>query len=39
MGQCCHNTTYVATAGKPANFNDGYGDAHITGFKKLWELK
>jgi ribose transport system substrate-binding protein len=29
----------VATAGKPANFNDGYGDAHITGFKKLWGLK
>ena len=29
----------VATAGNPANFNDGYGDAHITGFKKLWELK
>jgi ribose transport system substrate-binding protein len=29
----------VATAGNPANFNDGYGDAHITGFKKLWQLK
>jgi ribose transport system substrate-binding protein len=26
----------VATAGKPATFNDGYGDAHIAGFKKLW---
>ena len=29
----------VATAGKPATFNDGYGDAHIAGFKKLWGLK
>ena len=28
----------VATAGKPATFNDGYGDAHIAGFKKLWGL-
>jgi ribose transport system substrate-binding protein len=29
----------VATAGKPATFNDGYGDAHITGFKQLWGIK
>jgi len=29
----------VATAGKPATFNDGYGDAHIAGFKKLWGVK
>ena len=29
----------VATAGKPATFNDGYGDAHISGFKALWGLK
>jgi ribose transport system substrate-binding protein len=29
----------VATAGKPATFNDGYGDAHIKGFKALWGLK
>jgi len=29
----------VATAGKPATFNDGYGDAHIVGFKALWGLK
>ena len=29
----------VASAGKPATFNDGYGDAHIAGFKKLWGLK
>jgi ribose transport system substrate-binding protein len=29
----------VATAGKPATFNDGYGDAHITGFKKLWGIQ
>jgi len=28
----------VATAGKPATFNDGYGDAHVAGFKKLWGL-
>jgi ribose transport system substrate-binding protein len=29
----------VATAGKPATFNDGYGDAHISGFKTLWGVK
>ncbi len=29
----------VATAGKPATFNDGYGDAHISGFKKLWGIQ
>jgi ribose transport system substrate-binding protein len=29
----------VATAGKPATFNDGYGDAHIAGFKKLWGIQ
>ena len=29
----------VMTAGKPATFNDGYGDAHIAGFKKLWGLQ
>lgn len=29
----------VATAGKPATFNDGYGDSHIAGFKKLWGLQ
>jgi ribose transport system substrate-binding protein len=29
----------VATAGKPATFNDGYGDAHIAGFKKLWGVQ
>ena len=29
----------VASAGKPATFNDGYGDAHITGFMALWCLK
>ena len=29
----------VATAGKPATFNDGYGDSHVAGFKKLWGLK
>ncbi|GAK72055.1 putative ABC transporter substrate-binding protein [Agrobacterium rubi TR3 = NBRC 13261] len=29
----------IATAGTPANFNDGYGDAHLDGFRKLWKLK
>ena len=29
----------VKTAGVPANFNDGYGDAHLEGFRKLWMLK
>ncbi|MDQ0419894.1 ribose transport system substrate-binding protein [Peteryoungia aggregata LMG 23059] len=29
----------VETAGVPANFNDGYGDAHLDGFRKLWMLK
>jgi ribose transport system substrate-binding protein len=29
----------VATAGIPATFNDGYGNSHIAGFRKLWELK
>jgi ribose transport system substrate-binding protein len=29
----------VKTAGVPANFNDGYGDAHLEGFRKLWKLK
>lgn len=29
----------IETAGVPANFNDGYGDAHLEGFRKLWMLK
>jgi len=29
----------VATAGNPATFNDGYGDVHIDGFKKLWNIE
>lgn len=29
----------VATAGKPATFDNGYGDAHIAGFKKLWGVQ
>jgi len=29
----------VATAGTPANFNDGYGNVHVEGFAKLWGLK
>jgi ribose transport system substrate-binding protein len=28
----------VASAGIPATFNGGYGDANIAGFKKLWQL-
>jgi len=28
----------VETAGTPATFNDGYGDVHIAGFRKLWGL-
>ncbi|WP_334174486.1 sugar ABC transporter substrate-binding protein [Pseudoxanthobacter sp.] len=29
----------VGAAGVPANYNDGYGDAHLTGFRKLWKLQ
>jgi ribose transport system substrate-binding protein len=29
----------VATAGKPATFNDGYGDVHRAGFAKLWGVE
>ena len=29
----------VETTGIPANFDDGYGDAHIDGFRKLWMLE
>jgi ribose transport system substrate-binding protein len=29
----------VATAGVPATYNDGYGDNHIAGFKKLWGVE
>ncbi len=29
----------VETAGVPATYNDGYGDSHITGFKKLWGVE
>lgn len=29
----------VETAGVPANFDDGYGDAYLEGFRKLWGLK
>jgi len=29
----------VASAGNPATFNDGYGDVHIDGFKKLWNIE
>jgi ribose transport system substrate-binding protein len=28
----------VESAGNPATFNDGYGDVHIEGFRKLWQL-
>lgn len=29
----------IETAGNPATFNDGYGDVHVEGFSKLWEIK
>ena len=29
----------IATAGTPANYDKGYGDVHVAGFRKLWELK
>ncbi len=29
----------AATAGVPANYNDGYGNSHIAGFRKLWGLQ
>ena len=29
----------VESAGIPATYNDGYGDSHIAGFKKLWGLE
>jgi ribose transport system substrate-binding protein len=29
----------VATAGIPANYNDGYGDTFISGFKTLWGIE
>ncbi|MGD9538758.1 MAG: sugar ABC transporter substrate-binding protein [Alphaproteobacteria bacterium] len=29
----------VEAAGVPANFNDGYGDSHLAGFRKLWGLE
>jgi ribose transport system substrate-binding protein len=28
----------IKTAGVPATFDDGYGDAHLEGFRKLWKL-
>ncbi|MBQ2263554.1 MAG: substrate-binding domain-containing protein [Loktanella sp.] len=28
----------IETVGVPANFDDGYGDAHIAGFRELWML-
>jgi ribose transport system substrate-binding protein len=28
----------IAEAGKPAQFDTGYGDAYVTGFRKLWGL-
>ena len=29
----------VESAGVPANFNDGYGNTHLAGFRKLWGLQ
>ncbi|MFT4183926.1 MAG: sugar ABC transporter substrate-binding protein [Rhizobium sp.] len=31
--------TNVEKAGVPANYNDGYGDAHLKGFRTLWKLQ
>ncbi|MFN3524659.1 MAG: sugar ABC transporter substrate-binding protein, partial [Paracoccus sp. (in: a-proteobacteria)] len=30
--------TNIETAGVPADFDSGYGDAHIDGFRALWML-
>ena len=30
--------TNVADAGTPASYDKGYGDAYVTGFRKLWKL-
>ena len=32
------NKANVASAGIPANFDDGYGDQHLKAFRKLWKL-
>lgn len=29
----------AATAGSPADFDRGYGDAHVAGYRKLWGLE
>ena len=29
----------AATAGTPAGFNQGYGDEHVAGYRKLWGLE
>jgi ribose transport system substrate-binding protein len=29
----------IETVGVPANFDAGYGDAHLSGFRKLWMLE
>lgn len=31
--------TNIETAGVPANFDSGYGDAHLAGFRALWMLE
>lgn len=28
----------AASAGVPANYNDGYGDSFVSGFRKLWQV-
>lgn len=33
------DSSNVETTGIPANFDDGYGDAHIAGFRALWMLE
>ena len=29
----------AANAGTPADYDRGYGDQHVAGYNKLWELK
>ena len=33
------DSSNVKTAGVPATFDDGYGNSHIAGFKKLWGIE
>ena len=33
------DSTNIETVGVPADFDSGYGDAHLTGFRALWQLE